>query len=47
MSGELRVVRAECMATIGAVSNPDNMNKKIGKAGRTRWMGSRRTTAAS
>ena len=32
-SGELRVVRAECMASIGAVSNPDNMNQKIGKAG--------------
>jgi large subunit ribosomal protein L2 len=41
MSGELRVVRAECMASIGAVSNPDNMNQKLGKAGRTRWMGFR------
>jgi large subunit ribosomal protein L2 len=41
MSGELRLVRAECMASIGAVSNPDNMNQKIGKAGRTRWMGFR------
>ena len=40
-SGELRMVRAECMASIGAVSNPDNMNQKIGKAGRTRWMGTR------
>ncbi|HVY14200.1 MAG TPA: 50S ribosomal protein L2 [Rhodopila sp.] len=40
-SGELRVVRAECMASIGAVSNPDNMNQKLGKAGRTRWMGFR------
>ena len=40
-SGELRVVRAECMASIGAVSNPDNMNQKIGKAGRTRWLGFR------
>ena len=40
-SGELRVVRAECMASIGAVSNPDNMNQKIGKAGRMRWMGFR------
>ena len=38
-SGELRRVRAECMASIGAVSNPDNMNQKIGKAGRSRWMG--------
>jgi large subunit ribosomal protein L2 len=41
MSGELRVVRAECMASIGAVSNPDNMNQKIGKAGRMRWLGFR------
>jgi len=39
MSGELRTVRAECMASIGAVSNPDNMNQKIGKAGRMRWLG--------
>jgi large subunit ribosomal protein L2 len=41
MSGELRIVRAECMATIGAVSNPDNMNQSIGKAGRSRWLGRR------
>jgi len=40
-SGELRIVRAECMASVGAVSNPDNMNQKIGKAGRKRWMGRR------
>ncbi|MBM3541638.1 MAG: 50S ribosomal protein L2 [Alphaproteobacteria bacterium] len=40
-SGELRLVRGDCMATIGAVSNPDNTNVKIGKAGRTRWMGIR------
>jgi large subunit ribosomal protein L2 len=39
LSGEIRIVRAECMATIGAVSNPDHQNVKIGKAGRTRWMG--------
>ena len=39
MSGELRVVRGECLATIGAVSNPDNSNQHIGKAGRSRWMG--------
>ncbi len=39
MSGELRLVRGECMATIGAVSNPDNANQQIGKAGRSRWMG--------
>jgi large subunit ribosomal protein L2 len=40
-SGELRTVRAECMATIGAVSNPDQANIKLGKAGRKRWLGKR------
>ena len=39
MSGELRMVRGDCMATIGAVSNPDNSNQELGKAGRRRWMG--------
>jgi large subunit ribosomal protein L2 len=40
-SGELRMVRAECMATIGAVSNPDQQNINLGKAGRKRWLGKR------
>ena len=40
-SGELRLVRGECMATIGAVSNSDHSNQKMGKAGRSRWMGKR------
>ena len=40
-SGELRMVRAECLATIGAVSNPDQANIKLGKAGRKRWLGKR------
>tara|TARA_Y100000994_G_scaffold226915_1_gene210155 strand:+ start:1691 stop:2515 length:825 start_codon:yes stop_codon:yes gene_type:complete len=40
-SGEVRMVRAECMATIGAVSNADKSNIKLGKAGRNRWMGKR------
>ncbi|ABK43369.1 LSU ribosomal protein L2P [Magnetococcus marinus MC-1] len=40
-SGEMRLVLLECMATVGMVSNPDNSNTKIGKAGRTRWMGKR------
>ena len=40
-SGEQRLVRAECMATVGAVSNPDNQNIQIGKAGRMRWKGRR------
>ena len=38
-SGELRIVRAECVATVGAVSNPDNQNISFGKAGRMRWLG--------
>ena len=40
-SGEQRLVHGRCIATVGAVSNPDNMNVSIGKAGRTRWMGRR------
>lgn len=40
-SGEVRMVRGECMATIGAVSNPDNQNINLGKAGRKRWLGFR------
>ncbi len=40
-SGEQRMVRAECMATVGAVSNPDRQNIKLGKAGRSRWVGKR------
>jgi len=40
-SGETRKVRAECMASVGAVSNPDHMNTVTGKAGRTRWKGRR------
>ncbi|HUF55304.1 MAG TPA: 50S ribosomal protein L2 [Thermohalobaculum sp.] len=40
-SGELRMVRQECMATVGAVSNPDNANQNFGKAGRTRHQGKR------
>ena len=38
-SGEQRMVRADCLATIGAVSNPDHQNESIGKAGRNRWKG--------
>ena len=40
-SGELRLVRQECMATVGAVSNSDHSNQNFGKAGRTRWKGKR------
>jgi len=42
-SGEMRRVREECFATIGVVSNSDHFNVKIGKAGRTRWLGIRPT----
>lgn len=41
MSGELRMVRGECLASVGAVSNPDNSNQQLGKAGRSRWLGRR------
>ncbi len=40
-SGEVRMVRADCRATVGAVSNPDQQNIVIGKAGRNRWLGHR------
>ena len=43
-SGELRIVREECLATVGAVSNPDNQNVSLGKAGRSRWLGIRPVT---
>ena len=38
-STEQRLVHGRCMATVGAVSNPDNMNITIAKAGRQRWKG--------
>ncbi|MGH6927250.1 MAG: 50S ribosomal protein L2 [Dongiaceae bacterium] len=40
-SGEVRKVHLDCLATIGAVSNPDQQNIVIGKAGRSRWFGIR------
>ena len=40
-SGELRMVPDSCMATVGAVSNPDHMNEVMGKAGRNRHKGRR------
>jgi large subunit ribosomal protein L2 len=40
-SGELRMVLDGCMATVGAVSNPDHMNQNLGKAGRARHKGFR------
>ena len=43
-SGEQRYILGTCMATVGAVSNPDNQNQNFGKAGRSRWMGRRPLT---
>jgi large subunit ribosomal protein L2 len=43
-SGEMRVVRAECRATVGSIGNSDHQNVKIGKAGRKRHMGVRPQT---
>lgn len=40
-SGEVRMIKSECKATIGVVSNTDHENISIGKAGRSRWMGRR------
>ncbi len=40
-SGEQRIVHGSCMATVGAVSNPDHGNINVGKAGRNRWRGKR------
>lgn len=42
-SGEIRLVHKKCYATLGQVSNPDNNQVVIGKAGRSRWMGKRPT----
>ena len=43
-SGEQRYLRADCMGTGGAVSNPDNANTNLAKAGRNRWLGKRPLT---
>ena len=40
-SGEIRKIDSRSMATIGTLSNPDQKNIKIGKAGRSRWLGRR------
>ena len=40
-SGEMRMVLATCVATVGSVSNADHMNVTLGKAGRSRWLGIR------
>jgi large subunit ribosomal protein L2 len=46
-SGEMRLINDQCMATIGQVGNTDHSNVKLGKAGRTRWMGIRPTVRGS
>ena len=46
-SGEVRLVRLECMATLGQVGNTDHENVRIGKAGRARHMGKRPTVRGS
>ena len=46
-SGEMRLVRAKCRATIGTIGNTDHSNVKLGKAGRTRHMGVRPTVRGS
>jgi large subunit ribosomal protein L2 len=46
-SGEQRYVRGDCMGTVGAVSNPDNSNQTLAKAGRMRWLGVRPLTRGS
>ncbi len=46
-SGEMRLVRKECLATIGQVGNVDHGNVKLGKAGRKRWLGYRPTVRGS
>jgi len=40
-SGETRMILTSCIATIGTVSNADHIQERLGKAGRTRWMGRR------
>lgn len=46
-SGEVRLINERCMATIGQVGNTDHSNIKLGKAGRTRWLGIRPTVRGS
>lgn len=43
-SGEQRYIQSSCMGTVGAVSNPDNANQNLAKAGRNRWLGKRPLT---
>jgi large subunit ribosomal protein L2 len=40
-SGEMRMIHIDCMATVGEVGNSEHENQRIGKAGRSRWLGKR------
>jgi large subunit ribosomal protein L2 len=46
-SGEMRIVHLECYATVGQVGNVDNRNRKLGKAGVSRWLGRRPSVRGS
>lgn len=46
-SGEMRLIRLDCMATLGQVGNTEHGNVKLGKAGRKRWLGWRPTVRGS
>jgi large subunit ribosomal protein L2 len=46
-SGEMRLIRQACMATIGQVGNTEHSNIKLGKAGRKRWLGWRPSVRGS
>jgi large subunit ribosomal protein L2 len=46
-SGEVRLVLSDCSATIGQVGNLEHENRRIGKAGRSRWLGKRPTVRGS
>ena len=46
-SGEMRKIRVDCMATVGQVGNVDHQGVKLGKAGRSRWLGIRPTVRGS
>jgi large subunit ribosomal protein L2 len=40
-SGEMRMIHIDCLATVGEVGNAEHENQRIGKAGRSRWLGKR------
>lgn len=46
-SGEIRLIRSDCMATVGQVGNVEHQGVSLGKAGRKRWLGRRPTVRGS